>query len=150
MSLRYYNDLRVGDTFDLGSGELSAIEIAEFTERYDPQPQYRDESIAGPLHGGFVASPWQAAALAQSLLVADLTNHVADLGHFGVSDLAAPARACAGISLRGEASVIEHSDSDTTADRGRVAFKVSLLDDKETTVLSFVSHMQIAKKPRST
>lgn len=150
MSLRYYHDLRVGDTFDLGSGELSAIEIAAFSERYDPQPQYLDESIAGPMHGGFVASPWQAAALAQSMLVAELTNHVADLGHFGVSDLSAPGRACAGITLRGEASVIEQSDTDTSADRGNVAFQVSLLDEKEITILSFVSHMQIAKKPRST
>lgn len=148
MSIRYFNDLREGDTFELGSSALSAIEIAEFSERYDPQPQYVDASIAGPLHGGFVASPWQAAALAQSLLVANLTNHIADLGHFSISDLTAPGRACAGVALRGEASVIASSIDNETSDRGTVKFGIKLLDEADTTILSFVSSMQIARKPR--
>ena len=55
--MRYLHEYSPGDTIALGTTSLPQDEIDAFNHRYDPQPQFVDDSLAGPLHGGRIASP---------------------------------------------------------------------------------------------
>lgn len=59
MSLRYAEDYRAGEVFELGSHEMTAGEIVEFAKQYDPQPFHIDEEAAKKtIHGGLISSGW--------------------------------------------------------------------------------------------
>jgi acyl dehydratase len=62
--MRYYEDFRVGETFDLGRHTFSAQDIKSFAARYDPQPFHLDEAAAARSHfGRLCASGWHTASL---------------------------------------------------------------------------------------
>ncbi|QLH82574.1 MaoC family dehydratase [Halosimplex pelagicum] len=86
--MEYFEDLTVGDTDAFGSYEVTAAEITDFAERYDPQPFHTDpEAAADSPFGGLVASGWHTAAMTMRLLV---DNHLADgaaRGALGVDEL---------------------------------------------------------------
>lgn len=146
--MRYLQDLRSGDTIDLGTTRLSEADIQRFAESYDPQPQYVDESVAVPLHSGFVASPWQTILVAHGLMVKELTNHIADLGHFEIFDIRAPARIQPDRTLRAEARVKEVQDVDAAEDRGAVLLDVEMFDTDDELLGGFTSRLLVSRRPR--
>lgn len=69
--MKYFDDLRVGDRFELGSYRFTADEIKAFAGRFDPQRFHMDEGAAERSHfGGLCASGWHTAAVWMKLLVA--------------------------------------------------------------------------------
>lgn len=67
---RYYEDLAVGDTFDLGTETVSEDEIVSFGERFDPQPIHTDSTVAADsVFDGLVASGWHTAAISMRRFV---------------------------------------------------------------------------------
>ena len=67
---RYLEDIALGESSTSRPVQLSAADIIEFGQRYDPQPMHTDVEAAqrGPF-GGLIASGWQVAALAMRLSV---------------------------------------------------------------------------------
>lgn len=63
LSVRYYEDFRPGDEYDLGECVVSEAEIVEFAADWDPQYFHLDPvaAVDGPF-GGIVASGWQICA----------------------------------------------------------------------------------------
>ena len=57
MTLRYAEDYRPGEVFDLGSHQITEAEILEFARQYDPQPIHTDKAFAerSPF-GGLISS----------------------------------------------------------------------------------------------
>ena len=146
--MRYLHEYSPGDTIALGSSMLPQDEIDAFSERYDPQPQYVDDSLAGPLHGGRIASPWQAASLAQSLFVRECLNLTADLG---VSEIRAvqyetPLRADS--TVHGELTINSIVDAPEQQDRGLIDADIVLYDDADCIVLRQNVVFAVARKPR--
>ena len=146
--MRYLNDFRSGDTVALGQGEISATEAREFAERYDPQPQYLDDTLSQPLHGGTVASQWQVAALGQSLLVSGLLNRTAHHGMYEVSELKFHRPVHPFETLTAEMTVTEVRDADGHRDRGEVCATLEMWDGDEAPVLTMNGVLMVAKKPR--
>jgi acyl dehydratase len=69
--MKYFEDIRVGDRFELGSHRFTAAEIKSFAGRFDPQRFHIDEEEAKRSHfGGLCASGWHTAAVWMKLLVA--------------------------------------------------------------------------------
>ncbi|MDT3376406.1 MaoC family dehydratase [Labrys neptuniae] len=69
--MKYFEDLAIGDTDEIGAFTFSAENIKRFATLYDPQPFHVDEAAAEASHfGGLVASGWQVAAVWMKLLVA--------------------------------------------------------------------------------
>ncbi|MGN8112997.1 MaoC family dehydratase [Labrys sp. KNU-23] len=69
--MKYFEDLAIGDTDEIGAFTFSAENIKRFATLYDPQPFHVDEAAAADSHfGGLVASGWQVAAVWMKLLVA--------------------------------------------------------------------------------
>ncbi|WP_436931075.1 MaoC family dehydratase [Halosimplex halobium] len=86
--MEYFEDVRVGDTGEHGSYEVTAAEITEFAERYDPQPFHTDpEAAADSPFGGLVASGWHTAAMTMRLLVDGHLSDGATRGALGVDEL---------------------------------------------------------------
>jgi acyl dehydratase len=84
----YFEDLTIGESDSFGSYEVTADEITEFAERYDPQPFHTDpEAAAETPFGGLVASGWHTAAMTMRLLVEGALSEMATRGAAGVDAL---------------------------------------------------------------
>ena len=72
----YFEDFHLGQRFDsVGSYKVTAAEIKEFGEKYDPQPFHLDEAAGeGSFFHGLAASGWLSAAIVMRLRV--LSIHV--------------------------------------------------------------------------
>ena len=147
-SIRYLNDFRVGDTVALGNASLSDTEARAFAERYDPQPQYLDDTLSRPLHGGAVASQWQVAALGQSLLVAGLLNRTAHHGMYEVTDLRFHRPVRPFEDLRADLTVLDIRDHDSHPDRGELSAELEMRDEQDDPVLTMHGVLLVAKRPR--
>ena len=67
----YFEDFHVGQRFDsIGAYKVTAAEIKEFGEKYDPQPFHLDEAAGeGSFFHGLAASGWLTAAIVMRLRV---------------------------------------------------------------------------------
>jgi acyl dehydratase len=89
MTIQYYwEDLQPNSVRELGTISVTAEEIKDFAEEFDPQPFHLDE-LAGrrSLFGGLCASGWHTCALAMRLTVDNFLNASSSLGSPGVDNL---------------------------------------------------------------
>ena len=89
MAIRiYWEDLEPGSVRELGSVTVSAEDIKEFAEQFDPQPFHLDE-LAGrrSIYGNLCASGWHTCALAMRLTVDNMLRHSSSLGSPGLDSL---------------------------------------------------------------
>ncbi len=70
----YFEDFQIGQTFhSTGSAKVTAEEIKEFGQKYDPQPFHLDEAAGeGSFFKGLAASGWLTAAIVMRLRVQSL------------------------------------------------------------------------------
>jgi len=71
----YFEDFYVGQRFDsIGSYKVTAAEIKEFGQKYDPQPFHLDQTAGeGSFFKGLAASGWLTAAIVMRLRVQSIT-----------------------------------------------------------------------------
>ncbi len=71
----YFEDFYVGQKFDsIGTAKVTAQEIKEFGQKYDPQPFHLDEAAGeGSFFKGLAASGWLTAAIVMRLRVESIT-----------------------------------------------------------------------------
>lgn len=82
--MKYFEDLAIGDTDEIGAFTFSVENIKRFAVLYDPQPFHVDEAAAAASHfGGLVASGWQVAAVWMKLLVAHQEVEIARAHQLG-------------------------------------------------------------------
>jgi acyl dehydratase len=89
MAIRiYWEDLEPGSVRELGSVSVSAEDIKEFAEQFDPQPFHLDE-LAGrrSIYGNLCASGWHTCALAMRLTVDNLLSESSSMGSPGLENL---------------------------------------------------------------
>ena len=68
--MKYFEDIQVGDTTELGRHTFSAEEIKAFAKRFDPQMFHLDEAAAEHSHfGALCASGWHTAVAWMRLMV---------------------------------------------------------------------------------
>lgn len=67
--MRYFEDMEVGETAELGNHTFTAESIKRFARAFDPQPFHVDEDAAATsLFGGLCASGWHTAAVCIRLI----------------------------------------------------------------------------------
>lgn len=138
MPTRYFEDFRPGETFELGSVEVSEAAIVEFAGRYDPQFFHVDaERAKGSIYGGLIASGWHTAALCMRLLVDGVFGDSSALGSPGVDELRWFRPVRPGDALTGRFTVLECVPSRSKPDRGVVRFRAELGNQDGETVLRF-------------
>ena len=68
--MKYFDDIRLGDTVMTGRHTFQADEIKAFARRFDPQLFHVDEDAAAASHfGALCASGWHTAAVWMRLMV---------------------------------------------------------------------------------
>jgi acyl dehydratase len=76
--VKYFEDIRVGDTYAVGRYTFNADEIKAFAARFDPQLFHLDEGAAAASHfGALCASGWHTAVVWMRLMV-DYRRRLAD------------------------------------------------------------------------
>jgi acyl dehydratase len=148
---RYYEDLTVGDTFEVGSYTVEKSEMIEFAEQFDPQPFHVDEEAAeDSVFGELVASGLHTLCLSVRIFMTRFVDGedggVANMGGLGMDDLRWHEPVTPGDTLRVRIEVADKTPSDSRSDRGYVDFERAVLNDGET-VLDLVSHNIVRRRP---
>jgi acyl dehydratase len=82
--MHFFEDIRIGETHEIGRHTFTADGIKRFAARYDPQPFHLDEAAAARSHfGALCASGWHTAAVCMRMLVARKDRVVAELAARG-------------------------------------------------------------------
>lgn len=136
--MEYYEDLAVGDTYDLGETTVTEAEIVEFAEQYDPQPFHIDpEAAEETMFGGLIASGWHTASLCMRLLVDNFLTTHASSGARGVDELRWKRPVRPGDTLSAELEILEKTPS-RNPNVGNVRNRLTATNQDGEEVISFV------------
>jgi len=138
----------VGDVSEFGPVTVTAAEIVEFAERYDPQPfhLHADAGAATP-YGGLIASGWHTAALYMGMFVRGVLLDSASLGSPGVEELRWLAPVRPGDELRGRSTVADARASSTNPRRGTVFTTHEVVNQDGTVVMTMKARGFFARRP---
>jgi acyl dehydratase len=137
--MRYFEDVRVGETDTLGSHTITEQEIIAFATKYDPQPFHTDPAAAKEtIFGGLIASGWHTCAIMMRLSVeAGRRNQAVTTGSPGVDSCRWLKPVRPGDTLTGRAEVLETWPA-RTKPIGFVRSRVEMLNQRGEIVLSLV------------
>ncbi|MCB1303594.1 MAG: MaoC family dehydratase [Leptospiraceae bacterium] len=84
----YFEDMKPGQSIEVGSYQVTEEEILEFARKYDPQPFHIDPQAASEsMFGGIIASGWHTASICMRLYVDAVLNRSASMGSPGLDNL---------------------------------------------------------------
>jgi acyl dehydratase len=149
--MKYFEDIRVGDTYELGRHTFNAEEIKAFAGRFDPQLFHTDEAAAERSHfGALIASGWHTAVVWMRLMVAHRRaaaeaargrgEPVAAMGPaLGFRDLKWLKPVYVGDTIAYKTEVIETRVSDSRPGSGLMTIRSTGTNQKGEPVITFVS-----------
>ena len=145
----YFEDLHPGMTFNSSrSYKVTAEEIMEFGERYDPQPFHIDVAAGeSSFFKGLAASGWLTAAIVMRLRVESI--HIAGgmLGA-GVEEIRWTAPVRPGDSLRTEAEILTVRHSRSRPEYGVVRSRTTVFNQRNELVMrSIVTFLAPPRNP---
>jgi acyl dehydratase len=135
----YFEDLQVGRRFNSDrSYKVTAAEIKEFAERYDPQPFHLDEAAGeSSFFNGLAASGWLTAAIVMRLRVESI--HIAGgMIGAGVDEMRWTQAVRPGDALRTEAEILEVRRSSSRPDYGVVKSRTTVFNQRDEVVMRSV------------
>lgn len=149
--MQYFEDLVVGAKARFGRREVTADEVRAFAERFDPQPFHLSEEAAAKTHFGRIsASGWHTCAMTMSMVVENLTEHKqAGLGGIGVDELRWLKPVYPGDVLSCETELLEKTRSRSRPEMGSFRSKMTVFNQKDETVLTYVTIALIATRDRA-
>jgi acyl dehydratase len=148
--MRYFEDFKEGQVFELGEQQITEQEILEFARKYDPQPFHIDPVQASlSMYGGLIASGWQTGSIYMGLLVRGLLHDSASLGSAGIDELRWLKPVRPGDVLRARLTVTSLKPSAKHPDRGTVLNLGELFNQRGERVMFVRSSGMFAKRPTS-
>ncbi len=142
----YFEDLAVGDEWTGGDYEVTAAEIIEFAEQYDPQWFHTDLERAAEqsIYGGLIASGWHTAAMSMRLLVECFLSEAATLGAKGIDELRwhKPVQPGDRLSIR---AAVEEKTADSDR-RGTIRLRVETSRADGEVVFSMVGLVMVGRR----
>jgi len=144
-SIRYWQQLAVGEQFSAGPTTISKSDVIEFARDFDPQPYHLDaEAAEQSIFGGLCASGWQICALAMRLLSEALeAEGVVILGSPGVPALRWKRPLFAGESVTAAIELTELRAGPSHAPYSLAQFDLSLTNQNGQPVLSMQCDLMI-------
>jgi len=145
----YFEDLSEGDTETFGSYEVTAEEILEFAEQYDPQWFHTDvtRAEAESIYGGLIASGWHTAAMTMRMIVDHHLHDAMALGALGIDELRWPNPVVPGETLSVETEVRETRRSESRPDRGIIRTHSRTVNGEGEPKLTMTSIVLYASRP---
>lgn len=134
--MRYLEDFKVDEVYELGSTSIDPLEIIRFAEQFDPQQLH----LAGSL-----ASGWHVAAVFMRMYVAAVLSSTAAEVSPGIDELRWLRPVRGGDVLTGRVTVLEIGPSLSRADCGIVRQHGELRDRWDQPVFSMVFYLLIRR-----
>jgi len=132
----YWEDLEVGSVRELGSTTVTADEIKEFAQQFDPQPFHIDEAAGQrSIFGNLCASGWHTCALAMRLTVDNVLNDSSSMGSPGLESLRWLKPVYPGDTLSLVYTIVESRPLRKRADAGLVRAKWQMSNQNGETVM---------------
>lgn len=145
--LRYFDDLRVGQTFVSGSHTVDADSIIRFAREFDPQPFHVDPIAArDSFFGQLAASGWHTGAITMRLLV-DGELQLAGGMIGGGGELVWPRPVFVGDTLRVHSEVVEMRPSRSHPERGTVLLRSETRNQHGDSVQVLTAKLVVPRKP---
>lgn len=146
--MRYFEDFHVGDTFDLGSEEVTEEEIIAFARQFDPQPFHIDpERARDSIFGGLVASGCHIVAIYMRLFVNGLLQYVASMGSPGVDEVRWLNPIRPGDIVRARFTVVETIPSRSRPNRGILKSMCELFNQHDELVMRMKGVHFVGRRP---
>jgi len=115
----HFEDFAVGQVIDLGTHAVTAEEIREFANEFDPQPFHLDEAAGrASLLGGLAASGWHVCSMFMRLLADGWLNKSASMGSNGVPEVKWLKPVLAGEVLSGSVTIVSKRVSSKRPEMG--------------------------------
>ena len=147
--MKYFEDVRAGETAVLGSRAVTEDEIVAFARRYDPQPFHTDpEAARASIFGGLIASGWHTCAIMMRLSVDAMQREgVAGAGSPGIDSCRwlRPVRPGDTLTLTREVLDVWPSRSRPI---GFVRSRNEMVNQRGETVLAVVGVSMLQRRPR--
>ena len=145
---RYFEDYRVGSTYEYGPTAVDQDEAIAFARAFDPQPIHVDPVAAanGPF-GGLIISGWHTAGLMMRLFVDNYLSSVASLASPGIDELRWFKPVRPGDQLKIRVSVTDSRRSRTKPDRGMVRTTIEILNQHGEIVSSMIAMNLLRCRP---
>jgi acyl dehydratase len=140
-TLRYFEDLHVGDRFGSDEYTITANAMKEFAREFDPQPFHIDEAAADASDfAGLTASGWYTAAVAMRLFVTGELQFAGGAIGLGVEELRWPQAVRAGDTLRLQTEVLDLRASRSKPNRGIVRLRNVATNESGEIVLTLIAN----------
>ena len=132
----YFEDFHIGQMFhSTGSAKVTAEEIKEFGQKYDPQPFHLDEAAGeGSFFKGLAASGWLTAAIVMRLRVESIRVFGGMIGA-GVEEMRWTEPVRPGDTLRTEIEVVGVRQSTSRKNYGIVRTRTLAFNQRDEVVL---------------
>ena len=132
----YFEDFQIGQKFESkGSVKVSAHEITEFAQKYDPQPFHLDEAAGkSTFFKGQAASGWLTAAIVMRMRVETIRVHGGMIGA-GVEEIRWTEPVRPGDSLHTETEVIGIRVSKKRPELGLVTIHTNTFNQRNEIVM---------------
>ena len=147
--MRYFEDIVVGEKHSFGSYAVTREEVLDFARKYDPQPFHLSDEAAAATHfGRLAASGWHVCAIAMAMLVEHMkVFEQASLGSPGLDELRWQRPVHPGDTLRCETEVLAARPSASRPEMGLVKSRMTVFNQDDVAVTTFVSNAMIATRP---
>ena len=148
MNLKFAEDYKAGDTFELGQFEVTRKEVVEFAQKYDPFPFHVDDEAAkATVFGGIISSGWLTALVWLRLMHSHFLCYETVLGSPGHEEMVWPTPVRPGDRLSGTVEIKESRVSKSKPELGFVRYTATLTNQKNDDV--FVTTSTLMVKSRS-
>ena len=126
-----YEDFTEGVSIDLGAKQVSAAEIVEFAQEFDPQPMHLDEEAGkASILGGLAASGWHTCAIFMRMLCDAFLLDSTAQGAPGIDQVKWKKPVLAGDTLSGRTNVLAKRLSKSRPQLGLVTFRSELFNPR--------------------
>jgi acyl dehydratase len=145
----YFEDFYVGQIFhSTGSAKVTAEEIKEFGQKYDPQPFHLDEAAGeGSFFKGLAASGWLTAAIVMRLRVQSIQVAGGMIGA-GVEEMRWTEPVRPGDTIRTEIEVVGARLSSSRKDYGVVRTRTLAYNQRDQVVMRSTVNFLAPVRPK--
>ena len=160
--MKYFDEIRVGDTVAVGRHTFTADEIKAFAQRFDPQLFHIDEAAAERSHfGALCASGWHTAVVWMRLMV-DYRRGMIEAARargepvvgigpaLGFRELKWLKPVYVGDTIEYQSEVVETRVSNSRPSSGLMTIRSTGVNQNGEPVISFVSITFVERRPEAT
>ena len=147
MNLKFAEDYKVGDSFELGQFEVTREEVVEFAQKYDPFPFHVDDEAAkATVFGGIISSGWLTALVWLRLMHSQFLCYETVLGSPGHEEMVWPTPVRPGDRLSGTVEIKESRVSKSKPELGFVRYTAKLTNQENEAVFITTSTLMVKSR----